>query len=323
MQAYHDTIVTHSDTFHCDEVFATALLQDLFSLTRIYRTRDEAELCKFRAGLNNYIVDVGKTYDPEHRQFDHHQAKKVDTFTGEDSVVPLSSFGMVWKHCGKRYVEHLKPELGIDIINRIYTNFYNDFVKPIDANDNGIPQIKQEHDSDEIYNYRSSYTLPQLIGEFNTKDVKGDQAQMIAFTDAVSCAGSILKRHLTRFIETQLELEQLRPIVEAAYAKSVGGVMLLNQSINVVERLLNEIDPEQHIKLIVVPQSSSDWRIWTVKKKGARFQQLVSVAPEQYLRPLVPDLVFVHATGFTGGAKTKEAAIGMAHLSIALGYLCT
>lgn len=310
MQAYNDTIVTHSDTFHCDEVFATALLQDLFSLYKICRTRDETELTKFRAGSNNYIVDVGKIYDPEQRQFDHHQAKKVDTFVGDGTGLPLSSFGMVWKHCGKQYVKHINPELSDALVQTIWRKFYHNFVAHIDANDNGITQIKQERDTEDIYNYRSSYTLPQLVGELNTKDVKDNQAQGVAFISAVEIAKAVLRRHLTIFVSNQLDLERHRLTVQSAFDAAAHGIMVLDQSIGVVNTLLHDIDPEQSIKLIVVPQSPTDWRIWT------RFQHLVSVAPEQHLKPLVPDLVFVHATGFTGGAKTKEAAYQMAVLSI-------
>lgn len=315
MQSYNNVIVTHSDTFHCDEVFATALLQDLFSMYDICRTRDEAELTKFRAGSNNYIIDVGKIYDPEQRQFDHHQAKKVDTFS-DNSELPLSSFGMVWKHLGKKYVKHVNGELTDDMVGKLWRKFYHNFVAHIDANDNGITQIKPECDTEEIYNYRSSYTLPQMVGELNTSNVKDNEAQGYAFKAAVDIAKAVLRRHLESFISTQLDIERQRPVVQSAFEAADNGIMVLDRPIGVVNTLLHDIDPGQTIKLIVVPQSATDWRIWTVNKKGARFQHLVSVAPEEYLRPHVPELVFVHATGFTGGARTKDAAIEMAKRSI-------
>ena len=75
-------VATHSGPFHCDDVFACALLRTFVApdLT-VVRTRD---LARIRAA--DIAIDVGGEYDPARGRFDHHQREYQGT---------LSSAGMV------------------------------------------------------------------------------------------------------------------------------------------------------------------------------------------------------------------------------------
>ena len=75
-------VATHSGPFHCDDVFAGALLRCFVAPElRFIRTRD---LERIRAA--DVAIDVGGEYDPARKRFDHHQRE----YQGS-----LSSAGMV------------------------------------------------------------------------------------------------------------------------------------------------------------------------------------------------------------------------------------
>src|SRR5689334_10616021 len=75
-------VATHSGPFHCDDVFAGALLRSFFDAElRFVRTRELPVIAEA-----DIAIDVGGKYDPAARRFDHHQRDYQGT---------LSSAGMV------------------------------------------------------------------------------------------------------------------------------------------------------------------------------------------------------------------------------------
>lgn len=107
---------THSGSFHADEVTACALLLYFGYIDRekIVRTRelDALQTCDF-------VCDVGGTYDPEIRRFDHHQVE----YSGS-----LSSAGMI--------LQYLKEQK--TLTEEFYQYLYRFVVKGIDDVDNGL-----------------------------------------------------------------------------------------------------------------------------------------------------------------------------------------
>ena len=63
-------IITHSGSFHSDDIFAVATLQLHFGVenVEVIRTRDEEIIAS-----GDIVVDVGGVYDAEKQRFDHHQ----------------------------------------------------------------------------------------------------------------------------------------------------------------------------------------------------------------------------------------------------------
>jgi uncharacterized UPF0160 family protein len=75
-------VATHSGPFHCDDVFAGALLRSFLDAElRFVRTRELAVIAEA-----DIAIDVGGEFDPARRRFDHHQRDYRGT---------LSSAGMV------------------------------------------------------------------------------------------------------------------------------------------------------------------------------------------------------------------------------------
>ncbi|HMA77996.1 MAG TPA: MYG1 family protein, partial [Candidatus Paceibacterota bacterium] len=87
------TIITHSGSFHPDDVFAVAALrlahkeQDV----NVIRTRDESVIA-----VGEWVVDVGGVHDPAAQRFDHHQPGAPVRENG----IPYAAFGLVWQHIG-------------------------------------------------------------------------------------------------------------------------------------------------------------------------------------------------------------------------------
>lgn len=118
------TIATHDGIFHADEVFALAVLKLYFEQEKknvqIIRTRDLEQI--YQADM---AVDVGGEYSKARNKFDHHQKQKP---TGRKNGIPYASFGLIWKHFGKKITSNKK----------LWEAIERKLVTPVDALDNGV-----------------------------------------------------------------------------------------------------------------------------------------------------------------------------------------
>jgi uncharacterized UPF0160 family protein len=129
------TVVTHSRSFHIDELMAIALL-DKFLLNGNYeliRTRDEKIIKEHQESDMSFVVDVGFLYQEDKLNFDHHQKNFNLKW---DNGISYSSCGIVWSFLKKNKL--LQNKLSDDEINNIEKNI----IMKIDAHDNGIELFK-------------------------------------------------------------------------------------------------------------------------------------------------------------------------------------
>ena len=107
MSAQKPVLVTHSGKFHCDEVFAYAILRAALGLHQpgvdhaLVRSRDAAVIAS-----GDVVWDVGLVFDAPAGRFDHHQRGAPVRPDG----TPFSSAGLVWREYGVAAVEALLPE---------------------------------------------------------------------------------------------------------------------------------------------------------------------------------------------------------------------
>ncbi|CAE7934899.1 unnamed protein product, partial [Symbiodinium sp. KB8] len=87
---------THHGSFHCDEALGVGMLKLLPQYARmpLVRTRKTEDIDG--AAI---VLDVGGTYDPEAKRFDHHQPEFQDSYDDEHDI-RLSSAGLIFKHFG-------------------------------------------------------------------------------------------------------------------------------------------------------------------------------------------------------------------------------
>lgn len=347
------TIVIHNGLFHADEVFATAILQIVFDDEyEVVRTRDADLIIKYRQDCfqaeqykkdkslrGNFIVDIGKVYDPEIGLFDHHQKPFVMSFDGrtepeDDDDIPMSSCGMVYKQFGK---ELLLKEIGNETgeylvfknmnIEKLVTEFYYHFIQQIDADDNGIPYIRKDItelaklEDSLITNYHC-LSIPSIIREFNTNNVSNDKQQLIAFNKATSWAKNLLLLKVHNFVfdefQFKTDLDEFKKALEPRLENQERFVVI-KRPMN-VNRILKELDPMKNILFIISPNGKyetdcQDWRIMTRRTNGFDFE--APVIKEEEAKELFGDSVtFVHAKRFVGGCKSLTCAVQVAKESI-------
>jgi uncharacterized UPF0160 family protein len=324
------TICTHSGCFHCDEVTATAMLKYLYdtdkSTLSLIRTRDQQTLREFQEDPNTIVIDVGHVYDHEKRCYDHHQTSFNEPLEplepGTGKMIPLSSCGLIYRHYGHALIRKAATELYPDIqfteayLKDIYDDFYKYFVLSIDAGDNGI-----EHT--EGWKLYHPVILPSTVANFNSDEPNNDEKQTVAFQEAVQYCSLTFRKHLDSTIRRKKDYcKGLTHFTDAMTNTpadiQVDGILILKHPIP-VNQYLKEYDPSQHYKFIVV-QSNEQWKLWTVNKKGKRFETLKSLISESKAKELVGEdqVVFIHKVGFTGATKSLEAALKIVRASAAM-----
>jgi len=171
------TIATHNGQFHADEVTAIALLKIFTEAEEVelFRTRDEDTINQC-----DVVVDVGGTYSPEHKRFDHHQ------FDRDNELYGKSSAGLVWDYI-RNTVDLAIPYTAIDFL-----------VKDVDDQDTGIK-------------LQGHYHFCNIVGSFNTEEVYSE-AQDLAFVDAVKFVEDYLHRIMNKAHVSYQQSEMARSI---------------------------------------------------------------------------------------------------------------
>jgi len=94
-----------------------------------------------------------------------------------------------------------------------------------------------------------------------------------------------------------------------------------------LDTIEKEQDIKPSIKFAIFTDSNGSWRVQTVSIRLGSFENRVSLPePWRGLRDEklsevsnIPDCIFIHASGFIGGTKTKESAFQMARKALAIG----
>ena len=188
--------ITHSGTFHADEIMATVFLLNKFGCLKLYRTNEVDNKSAF-------IYDVG------FGSYDHHQTSfnKV-----RENGIKYSSCGLVW------------DVFANDIADALNINDNDDFklwvdknlVMDIDRDDNGQAistnvDIKQQ-------------TIPNLISLFNPNwDDNKDENE--CFLKALEFANNIFNNLISNYVSK----ENAKSIVEEAIEHNTNGVIILDR----------------------------------------------------------------------------------------------
>lgn len=277
-------VITHSGSFHTDDVFAVATLQLHFGLDNIevIRTRDE-EVIK----TGNIVVDVGGIYDPERGRFDHHQ----NGAPIRDDGVPYSALGMIWKEYGKDVCGD--AEVANEIERRL--------VLPIDAVDNGV----------NIFESKLTDVNPVVIQDVIAlqRPVSDDEDVDECFFEACNIARQILKRMVAHIKVDLLEKKIARDVYENTEDKRI-----LVSDTAVSSHLFTEYSD---CLFLISPRDDGNWKATALRIsndsfatrkpfpdswRGLRDQELADVSG-------IPDAIFCHKTGYLFVARSKEGVL--------------
>ncbi|XP_053969695.1 MYG1 protein isoform X1 [Anastrepha ludens] len=329
-------IGTHSGTFHCDEVLACFMLKQLpeYENATIFRSRDDKALHE----KCDIIVDVGGEFDHQQKLYDHHQKSFEETFSslrpelGDEYKIRLSSAGLIYVHYGERIIEsilqkHKEAALSPKNLKLSFIQIYQNFISEIDAIDNGVPMY--ENVGEPLY--RISTHLSSRVHRLNPswEDVRCNETEQKLFEQALELVGKEFVNNVLAMAGSWIRgREYVRKALEQATSVYETGEILVLERFCPWKVHLFDLEKEYNVegipKLVLFSENEHSWRVAGVpispasflgRKflplpwRGLRDEELSKVAD-------IPDLIFVHSTGFIGGAKTKEAALQMALKSV-------
>ncbi len=308
-------LATHSGKFHCDEVFAYAVLRLALGLREpgqdhvLLRTR-KAELIE----TADIVWDVGFVFDAAASRFDHHQ-RGAPVRADE---TPFSSAGLIWQVYGERAVAALLQPSGSEAFAAaIAADIDEKLVRRIDEIDNGV--------SADGPIQRDTLGLATLVGEFNpTWDDpagNGSTAGDAAFLEATALVLSMLGRR----VEGLRARHAAETIVLAAHqAGEDPRILVLDRGMpwkNVV------FSHDLPVLFAVSPASNGNWMLDTMPPEPGSFEQRLAL-PEAWAglqagalatETGIADAVFVHLRRFVGAAKSRAGALELARKAVASG----
>ncbi|THH15966.1 hypothetical protein EW146_g4590 [Bondarzewia mesenterica] len=335
-------IGTHNGTFHCDEALAVFMLKQTSTyqdagtdpsatlLPRLDLTYDSAAVKRSRdpkiLDSCDIVVDVGAVYDESIKRFDHHQRGFTEVL-GHGFSTKLSSAGLIYKHFGREIIaSRLQLSLEDPKVTVLWLKMYKEFVEAIDGIDNGVSQ----YPTDIKPTYRSRTDLSSRVGWLNPAwnqpfDSEAVDAQ---FAKASKLTGEEFLGRLDYYGKAWLPARDLvaAGLNNRTNIDANGRIIVFDtfvpwkEHLFVLESELG-ITPENQPFYVLYPdETGGNWRIQAVPVSPESFESRKAL-PEVWRGVRDDELsrlsgidggVFVHASGFIGGNKTKEGALKMA-----------
>lgn len=282
------TIVTHSDSFHPDDVLAVATVTLYLGKEEyeIIRTRDETIIEKA-----DWVLDVGGKYDPESKRFDHHQIVVPE----RSNKIPYSAFGLVWCELGEKLCGSANIAKSIE----------EKLVLPIDAADNQMTVCRPVCDG------LAPFVFFDVINTFKPA-WESKENYHVGFCRAVSFARKMLRRMIAR----GQGFETMRALIKQTHDEAKDVKMLVFDK--PIAR--GEVAEYKDVKVFVSPVFGDDttnwWAMAVPKKNGgltnrAIFPKEWGGLADERLEEVsgVQGAVFCHKELYLFVTKTKEAAL--------------
>ena len=285
--------ITHSGTFHADEVFSTLILSKIkeeIILIRLPEVRKQYE--------DKIIYDIGGG------KFDHHQ---LGGNGNRDNGVKYAACGLIWKEFGKKML----GKYNIEEIDYVWEYIDNNLIQFIDANDNGqLPKLPAD--------YRNVH-ISYLIGLFNPRWDESIDSDL-RFIEAIKFAQIIFDEFL---MDTFSKIKAKKQVDEAI-DKSENGVLLLKEFMPWKEFVLSSKNPKAStINFVVIPSNRGGYNVYAVPVQIGSFENR-KLLPEQWRGLRDEELQkttgiktarFCHNGGFICSAEEKDDAIEMAMIA--------
>ena len=299
-ELYKANLITHSGTFHADEVFSTIILKNLLDINEIYLCRTN-KVDKEKLKENAIVYDIGGG------KFDHHQ---IGGNGERENGVKYASFGLVWKEYGKAFLE----EVGSNYVDEVWNSIERKLVQAVDAVDNGqLNGIKE--------NGYEVYTISDYINTFNVKWDEEASMQDKYFIYVVE----IVEKVFESMIRDEEAKQKSKEILEVAIDNSNNGILILDRYLAWKESLIESNNPKaKDILFVVFPSNRGGYNVYTVPIEVGSFESR-KLLPKSWagLQGIelqnetgVKSAVFCHNARFICSAETKEDAIKLAEIAI-------
>ncbi len=278
---------THDGSFHADEVTACSLLLlfDCIDQEKVRRTRDPSILASC-----DYVCDVGGSYEPTLRRFDHHQAE----YSGL-----LSSAGMV--------LLYLREQGWIS--ESLYDWFDKGLIRGIDAHDNGR-SVQEEGVA--TFSHVIANFLP-ICHEASSEEMDAAFFQAVSFTLV----------YLRQMKERHAYMRRCEGIVRDAMARG-GQALIFDRSLPWMDNFF-ALGGAVHPAQFVVMPAGGHWKLRGIPPTLEERMKVRRPLPahwaglhEAELREAsgIEGAIFCHKGLFISIWNTKEEALRALHLAL-------
>jgi uncharacterized UPF0160 family protein len=288
-------------------------------------------------------------YDDAAKRYDHHQRGFEEVFSPEHKT-KLSSAGLVYKHYGKDIIaQQTQLDASSEDASLLYRKIYDDLIEAFDANDNGISKYDTATLTKQGIEKRfsdSGFSLASVVSRYNhasPRPSETDSKEEVSrkederFLKASAFVGEQFSMELSDKARSWLPA---RATVKEAFSTrqkydEQGRIMVLPHSKEGLpwsDHLYNlereaSTAKESQVLYVLFPENGeadSKWRIRAVSVEGSGFDNRKDL-PNAWKGVRDEELskvsgidggVFVHASGFIGGNKTFEGALGMAKKAV-------
>lgn len=254
------TIYTHSKTFHPDELLAIALLQSTMledDKVDIVRTRDEKILEKAKADPNAFVIDVGFSYDPSARNFDHHQDSMTSTWP---DGTPYSACGLIW--IWLREQGSLASWGSADVLDEIEERL----IRLADRYDNGIGGEWGEGE------FLAAYNRPAT----------SETRQRAAFDRALAVAADLLDNTVAAVEKEMQAASAVRLALSQPNDALNDGILLMDEHRSDRYAYWAARLGQGQVKLLVVPRADGMWTLVTPPRDLADPFSILTPAPRDW-----------------------------------------
>lgn len=318
-------ICTHSGSFHADEALAVYMLRLLpqYAQAKLVRSRNAQDWEE-----SDIVMDVSGKYD-QVKYFDHHQREFTTTFN-EKYTTKLSSAGLIYKHFGRDILKHIcqysDSDEDLTKLDFLFDRVYSDFIEAVDANDNGITKFPDQDNLQARFKDRN-FSLAGMVSNLNPAwdQDSTDEDFDRQFLKASALIGEAFYNYATYMGKSFLKAKQI--VIDAVKKDPASKVVVLDCFAPWKEHLFtveSELDIEGQVLYVVFPDNTQSWRVAAVPVNTTSFDSRKKL-PEPWrglrddelsAKAGVEGCVFIHAAGFIGGAKTKEAALQLAQMAV-------
>ena len=234
---------------------------------------------------------------------------------------------------------------GSEDVGILWRKVYTDFVEALDAHDNGI-SVYDPRDTQGLQKrfYDGGIGLGSLVGDLNAwsdeeerGELSPDQVQKAEddrFLQASELMGSVFLRKLKYYHRNWLPARsEVREVYAARKRNDLEGkIMAFERGVPWKDHLYTleaENPNEQPVVYVLYPEGQhedSRWRIQAVPVTKDSFESRKPL-PEAWRGMRDDDLdkvtgveggIFVHASGFIGGNKSRQGAMAMAKKALGL-----
>lgn len=294
-------IVTHDGNFHADDVFGVATLLLLLGEENceVIRSRNPEIISE-----GDYVLDVGRIYDPNTNRFDHHQKEGA----GEHpNGIPYASFGISWNKFGESVCGSLSVAEAID----------KALVQPIDAVDTGFDFEKQKFEG------IRSFSVGDIVRQYVPTWKENVDTLDDHFMSAVLFAKGVLLREIEK-VSAGVEAEKS---VEETYKNTSDKRLIIFEENQAFGRSLISsvlVKFPEPLYAVFFSRLVGRWGVVAINKdentfktrkpfpavwRGKDKEELVEASG-------IKDADFCHRAGFLCGVGSKEGAIELAKLAL-------